>query len=151
MIVIIATVVVVFLNKSNIGDEDKQELSAYKTISETIQTFERNLAFFNEYITNFCVNAGERVAKGELEDELPDDTRKLLDDKDTIMNACQTSDEVHRTKIDQREDEMFSCISNWLTTTMDNIHEEEEYKRNRKRIIEISPLIDYLRADIEDM
>jgi hypothetical protein len=67
------------------------------------------------------------------------------------MNACQTSDEVHRTKIDQREDEMFSRISNWLTTMMDNIHEEEENKRNRKRIIEISRLIDYLRADIEDM
>lgn len=67
------------------------------------------------------------------------------------MNACQTSDEVHRTKIDQREDEMFSRISNWLTTMMDNIHEEEEYQRNRKRIIEISRLIDYLRGDIEDM
>lgn len=66
------------------------------------------------------------------------------------MNACQTSDEIHRTKIDQREDEMFSRISNWLTTMMDNIHEEEENKRNRKRIIEISRLIDYLRADIED-
>ncbi len=46
---------------------------------------------------------------------------------------------------------MFSRISNWLTTMMDNIHEEEEYQRNRKRIIEISRLIDYLRADIEDM
>ncbi len=67
------------------------------------------------------------------------------------MNACQTSDEIHRTKIDQREDEMFSRISNWLATMMDNIHDEEEYKRNRKRIIEISRLIDYLRADIEDM
>jgi hypothetical protein len=67
------------------------------------------------------------------------------------MNACQTSDEIHRTKIDQREDEMFSRISNWLATMMDNIHDQEEYKRNRKRIIEISRLIDYLRADIEDM
>jgi hypothetical protein len=67
------------------------------------------------------------------------------------LNACQTSDEIHRTKIDQREDEMFSRISNWLATMMDNIHDEEEYKRNRKRIIEISRLIDYLRADIEDM
>ena len=67
------------------------------------------------------------------------------------MNACQTSDEIHRTKIDQRDDEMVSRISNWQTTMFDNIHDEEEYKRNRKRIIEISRLIDYLRADIEDV
>ena len=108
-------------------------------------------AYFNESIITLCVSAVERLMKGELEDELPDETRELLTDKDTILNACQTSDEYHRTKIDQREDEMFSRISNWLTTMMDNIHEEEEYQRNRKRIIEISRLIDHLRSDIEDM
>ncbi|CAF4144101.1 unnamed protein product [Rotaria magnacalcarata] len=148
-------------------------LKFYLFIEDTIQTFERNLgemvsnftesmranfsqirelqAYFNESIVNLCVATVERVMKGELEDEFPDDTRELFADKDTIMNACQTSDEFHRTKIDQREDEMFSRISNWLTTMVDNIHDEEEYKRNRKRIIEISRLIDYLRADIEDM
>ncbi|CAF3301123.1 unnamed protein product [Rotaria socialis] len=149
------------------------EITLVDQLEDTIQTFERNLgemvsnftesmranfsqirelqAYFNDSIVNLCVATVERVMKGELEDEFPDDTRELFADKDTIMNACQTSDEFHRTKIDQREDEMFSRISNWLTTMMDNIHDEEEYKRNRKRIIEISRLIDYLRADIEDM
>ncbi|CAF4367717.1 unnamed protein product, partial [Rotaria sp. Silwood2] len=149
------------------------EITLVDQLEETIQTFERNLgemvsnftesmranfsqirelqAYFNDNIVTLCVATVERIVKGELEDEFPDDTRELFTDKDTITNACQTSDEVHRTKIDQREDEMFSRISNWLTTMMDNIHEEEEYKRNRKRIIEISRLIDYLRADIEDM
>lgn len=148
------------------------EITLVDQLEETIQTFERNLGelvsnftesmrgnfsllrdlqgIFNEQIGTLCTSTVERILKGELEDEFPDDTRELFTDKDTIMNACQTSDEVHRTKIDQREDEMFSRISNWLTTMMDNIHEEEEYKRNRKRIIEISRLIDYLRADIED-
>ena len=166
------------------------EITLVDQLEDTIQTFERNLgemvsnftesmranfsqlrelqAFFNENIVALCTSTVERIMKGELEDEFPDDTREvsksniyitngffssslflqLFTDKDTITNACQTSDEVHRTKIDQREDEMFSRISNWLTTMMDNIHEEEEYKRNRKRIIEISRLIDYLRADI---
>lgn len=107
--------------------------------------------FFNESMINLCIAAVDRMMKGELEDEFPDETRELFTDKDTVLNACQTSDEFHRTKIDQREDEMSSRISNWFTTMMDNIHEEEEYQRNRKRIIEISRLIDHLRGDIEDM
>ncbi|UJR22548.1 hypothetical protein I4U23_025597 [Adineta vaga] len=149
------------------------EIALVDQLEDTIQTFERNLgemvsnftesmrgnfglirelqAFFNESIISLCVAAVELYMKGELDDEFPEETRDLFADKDTILNACQTSDEIHRTKIDQREDEMFSRISNWLTTMMDNIHEEEEYKRNRKRIIEISRLIDYLRADIEDI
>ncbi|CAF4395701.1 unnamed protein product, partial [Rotaria magnacalcarata] len=53
-------------------------------------------AYFNESIVNLCVATVERVMKGELEDEFPDDTRELFADKDTIMNACQTSDEFHR-------------------------------------------------------
>ncbi|CAF0837101.1 unnamed protein product [Adineta ricciae] len=149
------------------------EIALVDQLEDTIQTFERNLgemvsnftesmrgnfgllrefqAYFNESIGNLCVAAFERYTKGELDDDFSDETRDLFADKDTILNACQTSDEIHRTKIDQREDEMFSRIANWLTTMMDNIHEEEEYKRNRKRIIEISRLIDYLRADIDDM
>lgn len=34
-------------------------------------------AFFNENINNLCVAANERVMKGELEDELPDDIREV--------------------------------------------------------------------------
>ncbi|CAF0776446.1 unnamed protein product [Adineta steineri] len=149
------------------------EIALVDQLEETIQTFERNLgemvsnftesmranfgllrelqAFFNESIINLCVAAVERYMKNELDDDFPDEIRDLFADKDTILNACQTSDEIHRSKLDQREDEMFSRISNWLTTMVDNIHEDEEYNRNRKRIIEISRLIDYLRADIEDM
>ncbi|CAF1337501.1 unnamed protein product [Didymodactylos carnosus] len=148
------------------------EVTLVDQLEETIQTFERNLsemvsnftesmrsnfsqlrelqAWYNETMMNLCISTVDRLMKGELEDEFPDETRELFADKDTITNACQSSDEVHRTKIDQREDEMFSRISNWQSTMIDNIHEDEEYKRNRKRIIEISRLIDYLRADIED-
>jgi hypothetical protein len=68
-------------------------------LQETIQTFERNLgemvsnftesmrgnfsqirdlqAYFNESIVTLCVATVERVMKGELEDEFPDDTREV--------------------------------------------------------------------------
>ncbi len=78
---------IIFLNDVNI------------IIQETIQTFERNLgemvsnftesmranfsqirelqAYFNESIVNLCVATVERIMKGELEDEFPDDTREV--------------------------------------------------------------------------
>ncbi len=34
-------------------------------------------AYFNESIVNLCVATVERILKGELEDEFPDDTREV--------------------------------------------------------------------------
>ena len=64
------------------------------------------------------------------------------------MNALQTSHDLHLLKIDSREDDMISKIKNWLSTMIESIHEEEEYKRNRKRVMEINRLVDYLRDEI---
>jgi hypothetical protein len=43
---------------------------------------------------------------------------------------------------------MISKIKNWLSTMIEQIHDEEEYKRNRKRVMEINRLVDYLRDEI---
>jgi len=51
-------------------------------------------------------------------------------------------------KIDSKEDDMISKIKNWLSTMIEQIHDEEEYKRNRKRVMEINRLVDYLRDEI---
>lgn len=59
----------------------------------------------------------------------------------------QTSHDVHILKIDSREDDMISKIKNWSNTMIEQIHDEEEYKRNRKRVIEINRLMDYFRDE----
>lgn len=69
-------------------------------------------------------------------------------DKDTVVNALQTSHDLHSLKIDSREDDMISKIKNWSTSMIEQIHDEEEYKRNRKRVIEINRLIDYFRDEV---
>ena len=69
-------------------------------------------------------------------------------DRDTVVNALQTSHDLHLLKIDSREDDMISKIKNWLSTMIEQIHDEEEYKRNRKRVMEINRLVDYLRDEI---
>ena len=75
------------------------EITLVDQLEETIQTFERNLgemvsnftesmranfsqirelqAYFNESTVNLCVATVERIMKGELEEEFPDDTREV--------------------------------------------------------------------------
>lgn len=67
-----------------------------------------------------------------------------------MVNALQTSHDLHLLKIDNREDDMISKIKNWLSTMIEQIHDEEEYKRNRKRVMEINRLIDYFRDELYD-
>lgn len=67
-----------------------------------------------------------------------------------MINALQTSHDAHLLKIDNREDDMISKIKNWLSNMIDQIHEEEEYKRNRKRVMEINRLIDFLREEVDE-
>ena len=71
-------------------------------------------------------------------------------DKDTVINALQTSHDAHLLKIENRDDDMISKIKNWLSIMIEQIHDEEEYKRNRKRVMEINRLIDYLRDEINE-
>ncbi|RNA42467.1 leucine-rich repeat-containing 48 isoform X1 [Brachionus plicatilis] len=146
------------------------EVQVVDQLEEIIREFERNLSdmvnnfveqiqgFFGqlrdleniqfEKLQESCLSTLERVIKGEVSDDFPDDLRDLFIDKDTVVNALQTSHDLHTLKIDSREDDMISKIKNWSNTMIEQIHDEEEYKRNRKRVIEINRLIDYFRDEI---
>ena len=71
-------------------------------------------------------------------------------DKDTIINAVTSSRDVHLLKIDNREDDIITGINHWLSCMMDEMHEDEEVKRNRARVTEINHLIDHLREEIDN-
>lgn len=98
-----------------------------------------------ERLQELCLTMLEKVVKGEVPEDFSDDLKDLFIDKDTVVNALQTSHDLHLLKIDSREDDMISKIKNWLSTMIEQIHDEEEYKRNRKRVMEINRLVDYLR------
>ena len=101
-----------------------------------------------ERLQELCIITLEKVMKGEVPEDFPEDLRDLFIDKDTVINALQTSHDAHLLKIDNREDDMISKIKNWMTSMIEQIHEEEEYKRNRKRVIEINRLVDFLKEDM---
>nr|XP_054762635.1 dynein regulatory complex subunit 3-like [Lytechinus pictus] len=149
------------------------ELQLVDQLEDTIKDFERNLAdmvsSFVEYVQGLISQVRdlenihherlleiahitlEKYVKNELDDELPEDLRMLLVDKDTITNAVSASHDVHLLKIDNREDDIIQRANGWLGGLMERIHNEEEVTRNRDRVKEINNFIDHLKDDIENM
>jgi len=149
------------------------ELQLVDQLEEVIKDFERNMqdlvAMFLENVQSFLGQAREqenahnekmmecasstleKAAKNELDEDMPDDLKMLLVDKDTVQNAVTTSHDVHLLKIDNKEDDIVTRINNWLKGMIDTIHKEQEIQRNRTRVTEINHLIDHLRDEIDNM
>uniref|UniRef100_A0A8C7J7Z5 Dynein regulatory complex subunit 3 n=1 Tax=Oncorhynchus kisutch TaxID=8019 RepID=A0A8C7J7Z5_ONCKI len=104
----------------------------------------------HEKLLEIAVATLERVAKNELEEDMPDDVRMLFVDKDTVINAVSASHDTHLMKIDNREDELMTSCNSWMSALMKSV-QDEEVKRNRKRISEIHNYIDYVRDQLDEM
>lgn len=149
------------------------ELQLVDQLEEVIKDFERNMqdlvSVFLENVQAYLTQAREhenvhnekmmecasstleKAAKNELDEDMPDDLKMLLVDKDTIQNAVTTSHDVHLLKIDNKEDDMVTRINGWLKGMIDTIHREQEIQRNRTRVTEINHLIDHLRDEIDGL
>ncbi|EDV27345.1 uncharacterized protein TRIADDRAFT_20807 [Trichoplax adhaerens] len=148
------------------------EMQLVDQLEDTIKEFERNMAemvaAFIEHIqalfaqcrdienqhferaTEIALETLEKLVKNELEEELPDDLRVLFVDKDTITNAVTASHDAHLVKIDNKEDDMVTRVNNWMRNMTDQVH-EDEVKRNRSRVLEVTHLIDHYRDEIDSI
>ncbi|XP_058260362.1 dynein regulatory complex subunit 3 [Hemibagrus wyckioides] len=102
----------------------------------------------HEKVLMIAVATLERVAKNELDEDLPDDVQLLFVDKDTMTNAVSASHDAHLLKIDNREDGLLTRIHNWKSALIKSIH-DDAVERNRKRISEILTYIDYALDQLE--
>jgi len=149
------------------------ELQLVDQLDETIKEFERNMqeivAVFIENVQGLIAQLRdlenqhherlmeislltlEKVIKNEFVDELPEDVRELFIDKDAVMNAVSASHDLHLLRIDNREDDIVTKITQWMKNMMDRIHQTEEVVRNRKRVSEINNLVDHLREDVDNL
>ncbi|MBN3303924.1 DRC3 protein, partial [Amia calva] len=75
----------------------------------------------HEKLLEIAVATLEKVAKNELVEDLSDDIRMLLVDKDTVINAVSASHDTHLLKIDNREDELMTKINSWSTTLIEKV------------------------------
>lgn len=90
----------------------------------------------------------EKFLKNELEEEMSDDARMLLVDKDTVMNAVSASHDIHTGQIDSKEDTIVTKANNSVTVLMNSVY-NDEINRNRSRVLEINNLIDNYREELE--
>ncbi|XP_019609320.2 dynein regulatory complex subunit 3 isoform X2 [Rhinolophus sinicus] len=148
------------------------EMQLVEQLEETINTFERNIidlvglfienvqslmaqcrdleTHHHEKLLEICINTLEKMLKGELDADLPDDVRALFVDKDTIVNAVGTSHDIHLLKIDNREDELLTRVNSWCAQLVDKIH-KDEISRNRQRVREINQYIDHMQSELDNL
>ncbi|KAL1778927.1 dynein regulatory complex subunit 3 isoform X1 [Sigmodon hispidus] len=149
------------------------EMQLVEQLEETINMFERNITdlvgLFIENVQNqwmaqcrdlenhhheklleIAINTLEKILKGEMDEDLPDDVRALFVDKDTIVNAVGASHDIHLLKIDNREDELVTGINSWCAHLLDKIH-KDEIMRNRKRVKEINQYIDHMQSELDNL
>ncbi|KAM4598286.1 dynein regulatory complex subunit 3 [Polymixia lowei] len=104
----------------------------------------------HEKMRDIALATLEKVAKNEAEEDMPDDVRMLFVDKDTVNNAVAGSHDTHLLKIDSREDMLVTRINAWMGVLIKGI-QDDEVKRNRKRISEIHNCCDYLTEQLVDL
>ncbi|KAL1499335.1 hypothetical protein AB1Y20_011542 [Prymnesium parvum] len=113
-----------------------------RTLEQTQALFGRLREMESEYHEKI-INAGlevlERVASSDVE-TFPEEARVLLGDKDTLMGAITVAHDTRVANLDAKEDELRQREEKALASLMDQVH-EEEYMRNRIRVIEVWKLI----------
>ncbi|KAG8521888.1 Dynein regulatory complex subunit 3 [Galemys pyrenaicus] len=141
------------------------EMQLVEQLEETINMFERNIIdlvgtfiencrdlenHHHERLLEISINTLEKILKGDLDQDLPDDLRALFVDKDTIVNAVGASHDIHLLKIDNREDELVTRVNSWCSQLVDKIH-KDEIMRNRKRVKEINQYIDHAQNELDNL
>ncbi|XP_014663214.1 PREDICTED: leucine-rich repeat-containing protein 48-like isoform X2 [Priapulus caudatus] len=150
------------------------ELQLVDQLEETIKEFERNISdmitayveqvqamfaqcrelenMHNEKLVEQCAAVLDKVIHNSPEVEaLTEDLRLLFVDKDSMNNAISSSHENHIHEIDTKEDCMITGVNDWVAAFIGRVHEEEEVKRNRHRIMEINHFIDYQTEELDNL
>uniref|UniRef100_A0A452TF20 Dynein regulatory complex subunit 3 n=1 Tax=Ursus maritimus TaxID=29073 RepID=A0A452TF20_URSMA len=134
-------------------DVEGNKLASLPGVSELLQAMAQCRDLENhhhEKLLEISINTLEKILKGELDEDLPDDLRALFVDKDTIVNAVGASHDIHLLKIDNREDELVTRTNSWCAHLVDTIH-KNEMMRNRGRVKEISQYIDHMQNELDSL
>ncbi|XP_066185679.1 dynein regulatory complex subunit 3 [Sylvia atricapilla] len=91
----------------------------------------------------------EEEFEENLEDDLPDDVRKLLMDKNTIVNTINMSHHIRLQKIDKRESDMLCNIYKWQISVTEKAFQTES-DRNRASIKKIICFINSLQKELDN-
>ncbi|MEW5300612.1 MAG: hypothetical protein WDW36_003530 [Sanguina aurantia] len=129
-------------NYSEIADTNKGQYNAHFTQVRDLQNM-----FLNQ-VSTLAITLYEKYNQENSDlDGLPEEARQLLQDKDGLLNALQTSHDAHMAKIDGLEDRLTSTeLRRANELTSGNV--VWAHKRNRDRITEI---INYVERNVVEL
>ncbi|KAJ3037779.1 Dynein regulatory complex subunit 3 [Rhizophlyctis rosea] len=113
-------------------------------------SFARLRELENEHHERFgevVLGAYERFSKGDVE-EVEEELRELMADKDALVNAINGSHDFRLGKFDQQEDALVSGVTKDLESVVQKTH-DAEVQRNRDRVCEIVAFLDKVAAEVE--
>lgn len=103
----------------------------------------------HEKLMEMAIAILEKLDKDELQEDLPDDVRGLLMDKNTIVNAINMSHSIRLRKIDKRESDMLCNTYQWQTSVTEKAFQTES-DRNRACIEKIICFIKTLQKELDN-
>ncbi|XP_071427190.1 dynein regulatory complex subunit 3 [Pithys albifrons albifrons] len=103
----------------------------------------------HENLMKIVIDTLEKSAKGELEENLPDDVQKLLMDKNTTVNAINVSHSIRLRKIDKRESDMLCNTYHWHSSVTEKAF-QTEIDRNRTCTKKIISYINTLQKELDN-
>ncbi|XP_071329892.1 dynein regulatory complex subunit 3 [Trachinotus anak] len=104
---------------------------------------------YNHNVRKIAVATLEKVAKDNLEEDMPDDVRTLFTDRDTVMDALATGHDNHMLQINNRETLLVTHVNAWKVALIKGI-QDKELKRNRMRISDIHRYVDHVKEQLEE-
>ncbi|NXQ20281.1 DRC3 protein, partial [Peucedramus taeniatus] len=97
--------------------ENIQGIYPFHTFSSTMFcTFSQCRVLENQHrekVMEIAMATLKKVGLYEVEEDFPDDLRKLFEDKNTVVNIINMSHSIRLRKIDKRESDMLSNIYQW--------------------------------------
>uniref|UniRef100_A0A3Q1CAJ0 Dynein regulatory complex subunit 3 n=1 Tax=Amphiprion ocellaris TaxID=80972 RepID=A0A3Q1CAJ0_AMPOC len=100
---------------------------------------------YHQKVKQIAVATLEKVAEGNLDEDLPDHVAVLFTEKDAVMDAVATSHDNHLLKISERETRLVGGLSGWKVTLIKGL------KQNRTRISDIQRYTEHLKEQLEEL
>uniref|UniRef100_A0A672Z276 Dynein regulatory complex subunit 3 n=1 Tax=Sphaeramia orbicularis TaxID=375764 RepID=A0A672Z276_9TELE len=104
---------------------------------------------YNEKVRNVAVATLEKVAKGNVEEDMPEDVRMLFMDKDNVMDVLATCHNNHVLAISDRETHLITRLNDWKDGLIKS--QAKALQRNRMGISDINSYVDYLMEQLNEL
>ncbi|XP_029997516.1 dynein regulatory complex subunit 3 isoform X2 [Sphaeramia orbicularis] len=105
---------------------------------------------YNEKVRNVAVATLEKVAKGNVEEDMPEDVRMLFMDKDNVMDVLATCHNNHVLAISDRETHLITRLNDWKDGLI-KASQAKALQRNRMGISDINSYVDYLMEQLNEL